>query len=61
MAGYPDSQIERSDTLQEAVGGLSQIAESGDVMLLSPACASFGMFKNYRDRGDQFNTAVRAK
>jgi UDP-N-acetylmuramoylalanine--D-glutamate ligase len=45
---------------QEAVAQASQLAESGDSVLLSPACASFDLFRNYEDRGDQFRTAVKA-
>jgi UDP-N-acetylmuramoylalanine--D-glutamate ligase len=36
------------------------IAEQGDVVLLSPACASFDLFENYEDRGRKFKAAVRA-
>jgi UDP-N-acetylmuramoylalanine--D-glutamate ligase len=37
----------------------ADIAVSGDVVLLSPACASFGMFENYKDRGNQFKDEVK--
>jgi UDP-N-acetylmuramoylalanine--D-glutamate ligase len=36
------------------------LAEDQEVVLLSPACASFDLFKNYEDRGDQFKAAVAA-
>lgn len=49
------------DTLsaEDAVKAASKFAEAGDVVLLSPCCASFDLFKSYEDRGDQFKEAVR--
>lgn len=44
---------------QEAVSAAFHFANKGDVVLLSPACASFDLFKNYEDRGNQFKQAVR--
>lgn len=47
------------DNLSQAVHEASRAAESGDTILFSPAFASFGMFKNEYDRGDQFNALVQ--
>ena len=47
-------------TMPEAVRTAAALARPGDTVLLSPACASFGLFLNEFDRGDQFNDAVRA-
>ena len=44
---------------QDAVKTASELAEAGDVVLLSPCCASFDLFRNYEDRGRQFKEAVR--
>lgn len=58
--GYPKEDIILVDSLQEAVEVCYRNAESGDAVLLSPACASWGMFKNYEQRGDLFKEMVRA-
>lgn len=47
-------------TMPEIIAVATQRAEPGDVVIMSPACASFGMFKNYSDRGEQFTAAVNA-
>ncbi len=44
--------------MKEIFEQINSVAESGDVVLLSPACASFDMFKNYKDRGEQFKEWV---
>jgi len=49
----------RSSTLQEAVRLALSLAEKGDAVLLSPACASYDMFRNYSERGDVFCQTVR--
>jgi UDP-N-acetylmuramoylalanine--D-glutamate ligase len=48
-----------ANSLQDAVRKSFVEAKPGDAVLLSPACASFDMFKNYEDRGDQFCAAVQ--
>jgi UDP-N-acetylmuramoylalanine--D-glutamate ligase len=47
------------DSMNDAVKMAQRIAEKGDAVLLSPACASFDLFENYEDRGRQFKEAVR--
>ncbi len=53
------SPIVNTGSASEAVHAAFHFASKGDVVLLSPACASFDLFKNYEDRGKQFKEAVR--
>jgi len=50
--------IVNSNSMQDAVEIASHLADKGDTVLLSPACASFDWFKNFEDRGNQFKEAV---
>lgn len=52
-------QLFATDSLEDAVLKAKEWAVDGDVVLLSPACASFDLFKNYEDRGDQFKNTVK--
>lgn len=53
------SPIVNTGSASEAVHAAFHFAQKGDVVLLSPACASFDLFKNYEDRGNQFKKAVK--
>ena len=57
---YIQNIIETTKMTDAVENGL-KLAVSGDVVLLSPACASFDLFKNYMDRGDQFRNIVQSK
>jgi UDP-N-acetylmuramoylalanine--D-glutamate ligase len=51
--------IYRAGSMQQAVRLAASLAREGDAVLLSPACSSFDMFRNYKERGDEFVRAVR--
>ena len=51
--------IDETDSMVAAVKKAARVSDKGDVVLLSPCCASFDLFENYEDRGRQFKNAVR--
>ncbi|MCC8145379.1 MAG: UDP-N-acetylmuramoyl-L-alanine--D-glutamate ligase [Bacteroidales bacterium] len=50
--------IKDATSMKEAVSMAYEVAQKGDTVLLSPCCASFDLFRNYQDRGDQFKNCV---
>ena len=57
--GQPPPAVIQVASMVAAVGRAAAAAQQGDVVLLSPACASFGIFQDYQDRGNQFKKFVR--
>jgi UDP-N-acetylmuramoylalanine--D-glutamate ligase len=58
--GFEPFEIIEDATAEKIVRRASELAQPGSVVLLSPSAASFGLFKNYADRGEQFTAAVNA-
>jgi UDP-N-acetylmuramoylalanine--D-glutamate ligase len=57
-AGFGNFEVIENATMPQVVNRAHELAQPGSVVILSPAAASFGLFKNYEDRGDQFVAAV---
>lgn len=58
-AGFSENKMKLASNIKDAVAVARQQAAQGNVVLLSTACASFGMFKNYKERGDLFKKEVK--
>jgi len=58
-SGFPSHKIIELDSMTKAVKLAKNKASAGDIVLLSTACASFGMFNNYKERGDMFQEEVK--
>ena len=59
-AGFKGKIIEGLKNMEEIVNRAFEEAEAGDIVLLSPGCAAFGMFEDYKDRGHQFKKYVKS-
>lgn len=57
--GFDQKKIKVVDSMKEAIATAYKISKAGDVVLMSPACASFGIFKNYKERGKLFKQEVK--
>ena len=59
QVGFTHFTIVKWTNMQGLIDIAYHLTEPGDIVLLSPACASYDLFKNYKDRGNQFNAAVK--
>jgi len=60
QAGAKNDSLYMVYSMQDAVLTANKLAEPGDIVLFSPACASFDMYKNYQQRGDDFKAKVNS-
>ena len=53
--------VRHAGSMSEAVDAATRLAAPGDVVVLSPGCASFDWYSNYKERGEHFTTLVKDK
>ena len=58
LAAKNNIEFLETDSLEKATNWLFGFGENGDILMLSPGCASFGLFKDYLDRANQFRAAI---
>jgi UDP-N-acetylmuramoylalanine--D-glutamate ligase len=61
VAAFPGLPASLASSMDDAVIAARRLAEPGDVVVLSPGCASFDWYRNYGERGDDFTRSVHEK